>query len=352
MNNWDILTTHNKKEWNDLVNSCAQSDIHFTAEYMQLFEEQIQGNAFLFVKHNSDKSNYLLYPFFKRRINDMKIFSNYEKIIFDIVSPWYFGGPLLSNDTNKIDLLNSFLLDFEKYAQENNIVTEFTRIHPLLSSSNDFIKISKAQYRYDISYIDLKKSHLEIQKNFKKSNRNAITAAKRKGVEIQISNSISALKVFHDLYVKTMSRLNADQSYFFTLSFLEKLLNVLSKNMIIFTAIHEGIPTSSSIFLFKSGIIHYWLSGSDSDYKNLYSNNLLLSEAITWAKENENQTFMLMGGSSEGLRSFKESFSNTKTGFYTLNKIHNTSTYSVINEIVRKQKPGDSKTNFFPYYRS
>lgn len=351
MTDWKLLTTKDSDEWSKLVESCKQPDIHFTPEYMKIFEEKIGGKAMMFVSYDVTGKNFVLYPFFKRRINDLKIFSSYKEEFFDIISPWYFGGPLLYAEENKIEAINCFLQNFQIFARENNIITGFTRLHPLFGICKDFVNLAEGEYKYDVYYINLKQSENDIWNNFKKSNRNAINAAKRNNIVINFSISDDELKTFFELYNKSMKRIDADDFYFFSFDFFKKIKQNLKDNMIIATALYKEIPISSSLFLFKYGIVHYWLSGSDPRFRNLYPNNLLLYEAIKWSKSSSNETFLLMGGSNKNLRSFKESFSKTKTGFYTINKIYNTQVFSYLNEIRKLTSDGAKEQGFFPYYR-
>ena len=350
MSNWYTLTLNEEREWNDLVENCSESDIHFTPQYMKNFEDLIGGKATLFVKPSSNKKNYVLYPFFKRRINDLKRFSSLKQNFYDIISPWYFGGPLTFSNDNQKELLRSFQEDFTKFSIDNNIITEFTRIHPILGISKEYCDITNANYQYEVSYVDLSLSQETIWNNFKKSNRNAINASKRKGVEIQFLESKESLSSFFKLYSETMKRLQADSFYLFNFSFFEKLYENLKNNMKIIIAQFNGIPISSTILLFKSGIVHYWLSSSDYNYRNYYPSNLLLYEAIKWAKLNNNKTFLLMGGSDKGLRTFKESFTKTTVGFYTLSKVYNNQLFEFLNQL-KNNKNENTKSTYFPPYR-
>ena len=180
MSRWELLTLKDSARWSQLVDSCKQADIHFSPGYLKLFEDKIGGIPMLFISYDSNDKNFVLYPFFKRRINDIDTFSSLQNEFYDIVSPWYFGGPLFYSEINKKETVNSFLNNIQIFANENRIITEFTRIHPLLNVDEDFIMSTKAEYRYDVSYVDLRLSLEEIWSNFKKSNRNAINAAKRK----------------------------------------------------------------------------------------------------------------------------------------------------------------------------
>ncbi|MDE2589399.1 MAG: GNAT family N-acetyltransferase, partial [Patescibacteria group bacterium] len=328
LKNCNLLTLDDKDEWNKLVDSCGQADIHFTAQYLEMFEKKMGGQAMLFVVHDEETKNFLLYPFFLRRINDLEYFSSLKDNYFDIVSPWYFGGPLFYHGKSTAKLINTFFEGFNEYAEQKGIITEFTRIFPFFETSKNFISLTKADYMYDISYVDLNQTVDTIWKNFKKSNRNAINAAKRKGVQVEFASSNNALKGFYDLYQKTMERTGASEFYSFSSDFFEKMMDILRNNVIVVTAKHDNNIVSSSVLLFKYGIIHYWLSGSDYQFRHLNANNLLLYESMRWAKNNGNNTFVLMGGTNVGLRAFKESFTNTTIGFYTSSKIYNNEIFS------------------------
>lgn len=350
MKKWDLLSLNDFKEWSGLVNDCDNSDIHFTPEYLKAFENKMNGKANLFVFHDNENKNLVLYPFFKRKINDIKIFSSFNKMIYDIISPWYFGGPLLSTTKNQKAVLIAFVKDFKEFAKQNSIVTEFTRVHPLLGSSKDFVEISNAECRYDVTFVDLEQSENIIWKNFKKSNRNAINSGKRKGVEVEFSNSYESLKIFHELYLKTMNRLKVDEFYYFTLEFLEEIRQNLKNNFIIAISKIDGMPLSSSIFLYKSGMVHYWLSAQNEDIKGLFPTNVLIYETIKWAKTQNQKIFFLMGGSNKSLRMFKESFSKSKVEFFILRKVYNQKKYDYLTKI-RDEREKTVRHDFFPAYR-
>jgi len=358
--NWEIkiFDTNDKKMWYYLLEKIRNKDIHFTPEYIESFEK-IFGKGYLFFY--GDKENYIIYPFFMREINKLPffelIYSN-EKY-YDITSPWYFGGPLkFSSDGKKdLSLFNDFLSELHTYYMENNVVAEFCRFHPTLKNHIPLIDVEKDNVErvYEVAYIDLKQSQDIIWKNIKKSCRYAISAAKKKNVKIVWSQRKEYLKIFYDMYILTMQRIGASKFYFFEYSFLENLYNRLKDNMVIFIATFEERPIASSLFLYKYGIMHYWLSGSDSNYWNLYPNNLLIYKAILWAKEHGNNLFLLMGGSSPSLRRFKNSFTRTTTDFYIYKKVHNDEVYKLLCdkklEYVKKNRITTFNSDYFPMYR-
>lgn len=356
--NWKakLVTLNDKALWQQLLDKIEKKDIHFTPEYMICFEE-IFGKAYLFFY--GDEDNYIVYPFFKREINNLPFFKlvDSKDNYYDITSPWYFGGPLIFSDKNtEQNLFENFLDELHSYCIENNIITEFSRFHPTLKNHTQLMSFeSGVEKLYDVWYIDLRQNEEVIWKNFKKSCRNAITAAQRRNVKIRCSNNTEDIQSFYNLYIQTMNKIGVEEFYFFEFNFFEKLFAILKDNLILFTASFEEKPIAASLFLFKYGIVHYWLSGSDANYRNLYPNNLLLYKAILWAKEQDNNLFLLMGGSSPELRKFKSSFSTTAADFYIHKKVHNEAMYKLLCEKKIKYNKENDITkfnqNYFPMYR-
>jgi len=357
MVSYKILTTKDAILWDNLVEKCDKKDVHFLAEYAALFEKHLGESAYLFVFEDGD--NFVLYPFFKKRINDLT-FANasspknlFGAQYFDIVSPWYFGGPIfhLKNNAEQNALFEMFVSSFDAYCSENGIVSEFTRFHPILRNHEVLANLGQPiKEEYDVAYVDLGQSGEDILKNMQKSNRNAITKAERNGVTVDIGGE-ELVSTFHELYKLTMARHNADAFYLFSLEFLRNLVKSFKQNSVIFVARYGGKPVAASIFLYKYGIAHYWLSGSDSAHWKLSPNNILLYKAMLWFKERGDKTFFLMGGSPT-LRKFKLSFTNTSEKFYTCRKIHNENAYKLLCKLRDEYSvTSEPEGKFFPYYR-
>jgi len=348
MANSFVFTLKDSKKWSNLLEECEERDIHFDPKYLSLFEEKINGKALLFV--TKEKENFLLYPFFKRKINDESYFNELDEELYDIISPWYFGGLILQNSKNSKKLINKFLKEFKEYTIKEKIVSEFTRIHPLLKQSQNFIEQVNSEYRYDVSYVNLNQNEEDIIKNMKKTNKNACTSAEKHGVKIEFSNSEKAINEFFVIYTKFINQIETSDFYNFSLEFLQKIRTSFANNIIIVLARYKEKIIAGSIFLFKGGIVHYWLSATDYEYRKLSPTNLLLLKSTLFFKEKGQKTFFLMGGTDEKLRKFKESFSNTTIKFYTYSEIHNNEKYLKLVKYRHKNK--DCKNSgFFPAYR-
>ena len=73
-------------------------------------------------------------------------------------------------------------------------------------------------------------------------------------------------------------------------------LKLLDDKISLFCARHKEQIIAAALFLHDGDVVHYFLGGSDSDYLALRPNNLLLYQAICWAKRQGYRLFNLGGG--------------------------------------------------------
>jgi len=357
------------EKWQSLVNKYHQGDIFFTAQYAMAFEaskgetkEVFGGEAFLFFYGN--EQNYIIYPFFKRRISELPFCSMLGSKCenwFDIASPYGYSGPLAYVREPELEerLWQEFWKQFHNHCIRSGIVTEFARLHPYFKNSVPLSKLTNADIakRSEVVYIELEQHETLIRKNMSKGNRSSVSKARRSGVEIRCSNSKDELDAFYQLYVATMERNEAKRAYFFAREFVDDTFQLLGENVKLFTAWHKDQPLAASLFLFKGNLAHYYLSGSNADFLYLCPNNLLLYEAILWAKERGYKILNLGGGNepNDSLFQFKSSFSKTTAGFYTYGRLHKGREYKELCE-ARERYEKLSRGNMvqfdqFPRYR-
>jgi len=141
----------------------------------------------------------------------------------------------------------------------------------------------------------------------------------------------------------------------FKKDFYNSILEDLKYNSLIFYAVFEDRIISMSIILFANKQMHYHLSATDREYRNLAPTNLLLYEAACWGIENGYKTFHLGGGlgsREDSLYQFKKGFNkNSSTYFCIGKKIFDKEKYDELIKI-RKQDPYfDENKLFFPLYR-
>ncbi|MBP2029954.1 lipid II:glycine glycyltransferase (peptidoglycan interpeptide bridge formation enzyme) [Methanohalophilus levihalophilus] len=154
-----------------------------------------------------------------------------------------------------------------------------------------------------------------------------------------------------------MERIDANTKYFFPKSFFYNLFDLLGENATLFIAEYNNNPIAASVFLNDHDFVHYYLSGSNPDFRNLCSTNLILYEAIIWAKAEGYKIFELGGGYKAGdsLYKFKSSFSSTTEIFYIYKKIHKQELYDLLCDLKAKYEGIDVSdlmtSGYFPAYR-
>ena len=111
-----------------------------------------------------------------------------------------------------------------------------------------------------------------------------------------------------------------------------------------------------AIIMFCNTQMHYHLSASDYNFRNVGATNLLLYETALWGNANGYRTFHLGGGlgsSEDSLYKFKKSFNRySERRFFIGKKWFNTKVYEKLVEIRKNEKDFDEKSTFFPLYRS
>jgi len=363
----ELLTTKDSEKWIKLLEETEHPDIYFTPEYAKIYEynysketdEAFCGTSLLFYFGNKDE--FVLYPFIKRDINELPFVKQNEMShTYDVISHYGYNGPIIkcSNEENKKNLVKKFLSAFNEFCIENNIVSEFTRFHPLLDNHKFFKELVPIDERFHTIYVDLTLDETTLLKNMSKKTRNLIRKAEKNNVEIMRSKNIKRdLPVFSELYLQTMKRNKANKKYLFPLKFFQNTVELLKDNLSLFIAKHDGKIIAASLFMHDYEFIHYHFSGADKDYLNLAPNNLLIWKVILWAKKQGYKKFHLGGGlkDEDGLYHFKSGFSKNHSVFLTSNKIHNKKIYNKLCNLngsldIRRNEQV-IKSDFFPKYR-
>ena len=290
-------------------------DIFFTEQYSELFKDTAFGGKpchFNFAGID--------YRFYKRPIPGTPY--------FDIVSPYGYSGPLELEEFADWD---KYIPEFSRYCEREHIIAEFARLNPFIMSWG-------THYEHEIYYIDLTQPETQIWKGFDKGCRSSLKGAGRNNLALRQETN---LLDFVNLYQQTMKRDNAKPSYYFNEPFWVKLWRL---GYFISVVDEQGVIKSSGCFLVYGDYCHYFLSASTGD--SVGATNLLLWEAIKWAKFQDCKIFNLGGGLKTGdsLESFKRSFSHLSKPFYTYRHIHDKKVYDELSKGI--------ETDFFPAYRA
>ncbi|MFC2136423.1 GNAT family N-acetyltransferase, partial [Bacteroidota bacterium] len=337
-----------------LFNNCVLKDVHLHPDYLLVFQK-FSGQKGLYFFYGDEK-NYILVPYFKRLVQLHE--NSSEEEYFDLVSPWYYGGPTHNISDKKLlkEMFSEFQEQLSGYCKNNNIITEFQRFNPLLKNHELYSDLLNVFYNRDIVYVDLSKKLDKIQEEYSRHTRKNIKKAARNNLKIIQDESNEGIKTFIKIYVQSMKKRNAPEFYYFNEDFFLNLFYYFKDNIKLFHVKYKDRIICSSIELGKYGIIHDFLRGTDSDFLEVRPNDILLDEVIKWSKSAGNNYFSIGGGASvsadDSIFRFKKSFSADSTGFYIFKKIHNKELYQKICELSGK-KTNELKfqeSDFFPEY--
>lgn len=321
-------------------------DIYYTTEYGKLCEIIESGKSELFRLETTD--GVILHQFIRREI-DVVIDG---QIYFDIVTPYGYGGPIITRLTgDKSRLLKAFKEEFLSYCTKHRIVSEFVRFHPMLNNALDFDSVYNIQYMRHTVATNLRDYDDPFTKEFGKSCRRSIKKALQQGITFEIIEGTDNLNEFIDIYYETMNRNHAEKFYYFSKEYFDTCLNYFSDHIVLVNAIYEGKTICSEMYFIWNKYIHSHLSGTRSDYLKMAPDYVVMYAITNWGKE-KGYHFVHTGGGitnadDDSLYLFKKKFGkNTDFNFYIGKKIWNSEIYNRLCQI-----KGINNDGFFPAYR-
>lgn len=350
MGNSELVTAGERERWvRELENlGDVKPDIHYIPEYCSLFENS--GKARLFVYREGNIS--VVYPFLLRNVSLIPgLEGKLNGDMFDITSPYGYGGPLASPGADR-PVIKNFYLDFTKFCAQNNIITEFIRFHPLLGNHDLLTGRVEVERVSSVVCIDLNMSEQEIWTGYERNNRKNIKKAYREGLEVIIEEAPVHYHDFIQIYHKTLARNQAGRFYYFNDSFYNSVHGKLKGNYLYAHTLKGGRIISTELLLYNETYIHSFLGGTMEEFFEFRPNNILKHEVIIWAKKKGIKYFLLGGGYREGdsIFRYKRSFASKGVlGFYIGKKVHDHAAVSMLENITGKGK--ENLGSYFPSYR-
>ena len=331
----EVLTAKDQLKWQNYLDRlpASQQDVYFTPEYYSLYEKNGDGKACCFVFEEDGKL--VLYPFLVNSVNQLGYLLDDE--YFDIQGAYGYNG--IVSSSKEPAFLARFHQCFDQYCQENHIIAEFSRFHPLLDNQVLASPEMQTINSRKTVMLDLSLSLDEIwMKQFSSKNRNVIRKAEKDGVTIVESQDF---ELFRQMYDQTMLNVNAEEFYFFPKGYYEGMQQTMGDNLMLCFAMVEGKPISGSMFMFSKDYAHYHLSGRDKGYHKIASSNAVLWYGIQKAKERGCRWFHFGGGTTgdenDRLLHFKRNFSKDHGEFWIGKRVHYQKIYDdVVNQWITK----------------
>ena len=334
-----------REEWDEIVRSFAEYDVYYLSGYVRAFEVHGDGEPQMF--YYEDNGLRGIYVYMKRKTA--------IEGVYDSITPYGYGGFLLEGNQSEENLKELWAAYVQKM-KELNIVDNFVRYHPVLANAVPMKEVSDV--------IDLGKTvafHLDspevIWENIVPKNRNMIRKAEKNGIEIHHAHDMVLFADFIRIYNATMDKDNAEEYYYFGEEFYKSIHEDLDGHYEMFYATLDGLIIAMSIMLFANKNMHYHLSGSMMEYRNLAPSNLLLYKAALWGCEKGMKTFHLGGGVGSGednLYKFKAAFNRKSDYQFSIAKmVFDQEKYdALVEERAARDPEFNRESKFFPLYRS
>ncbi len=297
----------------------------------------------------------ILMPFIIREIN--AIISSEKSKLMDVCSPYGYSGPIFKKNIPDT-YIKIFWKKVDKWYLKNNIISEFIRFNLeenwkgyngnlLASLKNVNGKIIAEEKQWE-------NFKPKVRNNYRKALKNNLTST------IYHQNiPDKAIKDFHNIYLKTMKRNDAIETYFYTLEYFKKFIsNHPSLCAIIIVCLNDK-PISTELILLSEKTIYSFLGGTDANYFNKRPNDFLKIEVLNWGRKNGYQNYVLGGGriDNDKLYQYKKTFFHKDEDliYYTGRKIINKKAYQKLVELKHnidyKINDDDLNNEYFPKYR-
>lgn len=340
-----IIGMSQSKHWDDIVSSFSEYDVYYLSGYVKAFQIHGDGEPQLFYYEGGGLRAIYVYMKRKTAVDGW----------YDSITPYGYGGVLFDGNTSE-ENLKDFWDAYLQKMQVEGIVCNFVRYHPVLANAVPMKVVSDV--------IDLGKTvafHLDspevIWQNIVPKNRNMIRKAEKNGIEIHHAADMALFKDFVQIYNATMDKDHAEAYYYFGDEFYESIHKDLDGHYEMFYATYEGKIIAMSIMLFANKQMHYHLSGSVLEYRNLAPSNLLLYKAALWGCEHGYKTLHLGGGVGSGednLYKFKAAFNRESDYQFSIAKmIFDQEKYdALVAERAERDPDFNRESKFFPLYRS
>ncbi|MDF2667707.1 MAG: hypothetical protein K0R67_13 [Paenibacillus sp.] len=354
MDNFEVLDSSNKRDWDHYLSLMTDKDIYFTSEYCRLYEIEGEQKAELFVYKRDGRL--ILYPYLLRSIHNLEVMR--ELGIggdwYDISTPYGYGGPITDapSGPEREALFRSFNEVFTAYCRERCIITEFVRFHSLLDNVFDYSAV-ESQLSRNTAFIDLTVgSESELIQRYCRNHKTNIRKWSSSPLTIRHSSQFAdRMDAFTQLYYGTLQDLQADSFYYFPRSFLEDTRRLLEGRLELFEVMHGETAIAACLIMHEFPRMHYHLSGWNRDYLHWAPTKMLIHAAALWGMEAGFEKFHLGGGYSgnDSLYQFKKGFgTNNELDYYLGKRVF----FPELYEQIRTQGPlAVQDSAYFPIYR-
>ncbi len=343
-------------KWLKLYNSWVNRDPFAHPLYCSLFVNDSTEAKCAVLSSDYGK---VLYPFLLRNISSEEYAINIVPELYDLMSPYGYGGAYIISVTDKVKLYELFTGKFEEWATNERVVSEVIKFH--LFDEDILAYSGQKDNTMDNIVVDLLQDADVIWTQFDYKVRKNVNKAKRSGLTFLTDTSGKYLDSFLNIYYSTLDRRSAKENYYFNTDFFRKIIDKMHDYFVFFHVLKEDKIISSELCLTSNRYIYSYLGGTSADYFDLRPNDFLKHHIILWGKENNKTKFVIGGGNQKDdtLFKYKKSFApNGVYKFYVGTRIYDPNLYKLLieskHEVLLKNHGIEwtPKEGFVPEYRT
>lgn len=340
------------EEWEEWYARLESGGVYHSPKYVRTLQAHLEAEAELLVYREGEKLVY--YPYFRRKIEGPRSSDTATAGTggySDIVSSWYYGGPLVSglDPTRDRKFVRRFAQCFSQYCLDERIVSEFVRFDPQLRNDVAVGDVMAVRYDRPTVHVDLTQSDREMWAGFEGRNRTSIRKAVACGIRV-VEAGADGIGEFARVYQREMQRKGAQGHYLFDERTFELFAEQLKERFLLFLAYHEERPIGGGVVMRGSGVAHDFLRATLPQFWSMQPNNLLLFEEIQSCKRRGDRVFDLQGG-RPGVFEFKRAFSSARGAFHVAKIVHLPKVYRMLTGLA-EDAGADTSGGFFPSYRA
>lgn len=342
-----VLRLHDAGTWEAFLDRLPRKDVTYYPRFLRVYEEKGDGQAECFFYEDGDR--FVLYPYIRRPLATQPAFGAAFADYSDAVTPYCYGGFVhnAADPREGAALVATFRAEFDRYAADTRLVSEFIRFHPLLETQRHAGQSMRVVLHRHNVVMDLAAGEDVLLRRCRRTSRHCIAHARRAGLRFSIDASPASLARFAALYRETMRRHEQWGYLNFPARYFDLLVKHLGDDCVVAAVWHEESVCAMAIFLRHEDYLDYFLSAWDPRYARFFPNHYMIFEAACWARR-QGVTTLHLGGGSESLCLFKRGFSTRTVPYFVGEKIHDDSTTVAL---IRHRFPGmdDEGRRRIPY---
>lgn len=336
-------------QWTTVLEN-AQHDVYHRPEYVQTAAEHEDGEPVAFFAKNDTGALFL--PLLLRPLPS-SIADTLGDSVRDASSPYGYPGPLSTTAD-----ASPHWHAFGEYAREQELLSVFLRLHPLLPFSREdvaHIGVPLRQVEHGPTvYIDCTADPSTLWSDTRPDHRSDIRRLQRRGYSATVEGP-DALGVFKALYLQTMERVGARSFYRFSERYFDAWRGRLARFcQIMVVRADDGAPAAAGLFTDANGWVQFHLSGTDTGHRDLAPTKLMLDEMRRWAHDHGRSVLHLgggLGGERDSLFDFKAGFSPDRALFQTVRMVPDAERYRAACHAAGSTPDSIPGDGFFPAYR-